>query len=243
MKILVISDIHGNHHALTTVLHHVTYDALVCCGDLVVDYPLPEECVSSIRDTATYVCLGNNDHAVAFDEKPSEHLSDRWRHYAHALDRAAELTVNLMTDTARGYLRELPRECHFTLDSLSFYMNHTAPVMPLNHYLDIDVPMLTLEKYYQSITADIILTGHTHVPYIKRCGKKIVINPGSVGEPRDADPRASFAIIDSHTGQIQLGRLEYDTTKTSAMLKALAFPGYSLFCLRKGFLPDNPDEE
>lgn len=242
MKILVISDIHGNHHALMAVLNHVAHDTLVCCGDLVVDYPFPEECVAVIRDGATYVCHGNNDHAVAFNEKPSQHVSDRWRHYAHALDKATELTVDLMSDKAKRYLKELPRECSFSVDDINFYMNHTVPAMPLNHYLDIDRPITELKKCYRRVAADIVLTGHTHVPYLKRLGRRIVLNPGSVGEPRDGDPRASFAVVDTHTGNIHLGRLPYDTTETSMTTKALGFPGYSLFCLRNGYLPDDPDD-
>lgn len=242
MRILVISDIHGNYHALTTVLNHVVHDVVVCCGDLVVDYPFPEECTSAIRDRAAYVCCGNNDHSVAFDEKPSEYVSDRWRHYAHALDKATELTMDLMSFGAKKYLKELPKECFFTFHDTCFYLNHTVPAMPLNYYLDCDTTTAELEKHYQDINADIILTGHTHVPYVRKIGKKIIVNPGSVGEPRDRDPRASFAVIDCRSGSIQLGRLPYDITETSMRAKALGFPGYSLFCLRNGFLPDDPDE-
>jgi putative phosphoesterase len=242
MKILVVSDIHGNHSALAAVLDSVAHDVLVCCGDLVVDYPFPEECVALIRDKASYVCCGNNDHAVAFGEKPSEHVSARWRHYASALDKATELTAALMIPGAKRYLKELPRECRFTLDDIRFYVNHTVPDMPLNYYLDMDSAATELERCYRDVPADIILTGHTHVPYLKRVGNRIVLNPGSIGEPRDRDPRASFAIIDTHTGCIQLGRLAYDITEIAIATKASGFPGYSLFCLRNGYLPDDPDE-
>jgi len=121
-------------------------------------------------------------------------------------------------------------------------MNHTVPNMPLHHYLDLTLPLSELNRYYEDVQADVILTGHTHVPYIKKCGNKILINPGSVGEPRDRDPRASFATLDTSTGQIAFGRLEYDTTETVQRLRELNFPPYSLFCLKNGYLPDNPDE-
>ena len=86
-----------------------------------------------------------------------------------------------------------------------------------------------------------IFTGHTHIPYVKKLGDHILINPGSVGEPRDGDPRASFATFDTSTGQIELGRLVYDITETIRRLKELDFPYYSQFCLKNGFLPDSPD--
>jgi predicted phosphodiesterase len=93
------------------------------------------------------------------------------------------------------------------------------------------------------VNADVIFTGHSHVPYIKRCGGKIVVNPGSVGEPRDGDPRASCALFDTVTGQIALIRVEYDAADTRARLKETGFPNFALFCLRTGFLPDDPNEE
>jgi len=242
MKILIISDIHGNFHALERVTNEVGYDVAVCCGDLVVDYPFPEQCVRAVKGTVSRICLGNNDYTVAYNKKASDNLGAKYAHYAAALDRVTDLTAGMVSDDSKKYLLGLPREARFVLDGISFYMNHTVPNMPLHHYLDLTLPLSELNRYYEDVQADVILTGHTHVPYIKKCGNKILINPGSVGEPRDRDPRASFATLDTSTGQIAFGRLEYDTTETVQRLRELNFPPYSLFCLKNGYLPDNPDE-
>ena len=117
-------------------------------------------------------------------------------------------------------------------------MNHTGPFLSLHHDLDLNTPRSELDKYYQDIQADVIFTGHTHVPYVKKLEDTILVNPGSVGEPRDGDPRASFATFDTITGQVRLGRIEYDMTETREILKKLNFPSYSLFCLENGFLPN-----
>ena len=98
MKLLIVSDIHGNLHALESVIKKVPYDALICCGDLVVDYPFPEQCINTAKNAVTYICSGNNDYVVAHDRKASEFLREKYAHYAEALDRATDLTRKLITD-------------------------------------------------------------------------------------------------------------------------------------------------
>ena len=239
MIVLIISDVHGNYHALDRVMREVEYDVMVCCGDIVVDYPFPQQCIDVLKDYCTHVCSGNNDYNVAYDQKASDYIDQKYAHLAMDLDRSTELTAERISGEAKNYLRELPRECRFVLDGVSFYMNHTVPHLPLHHYLDKNTPRSELAEYYEDIQADVIVTGHTHVAYVKNFGDKILLNPGSVGQPRDGDPRASFAKFDTTTGRIELERLEYDITETGEYLKKLNFPDYSLFCLKNGFLPEN----
>jgi putative phosphoesterase len=236
VKILIISDVHGNYEALDCVIKNVRYDVLLCCGDIAVDYPFPEQCISLLKDNCAHICCGNGDYIISRDQKPSDYIGKRYAHLAEDLDRASELATGLISEDSMKYLLELPRECRFVLDDISFYMNHTGPRMSLHQYLDLSSPYPELDKYYQDIEADVIFTGHTHIPYIKKVRDKILVNPGSVGEPRDGDPRASFATFDTATGQLELGRLEYDFSETRQVLKELGYPGYSLYCLENGFL-------
>ena len=240
MKILVVSDIHGNYHALDYVMKNVEYDVLLCCGDLVVDYPFPEQCINLLKDNCAHICSGNNDYIVSHDQKPSEHIGAHYAHLAKDLDRAAELATEQISVDSMKYLRELPQECQFELDNIAFYMNHTAPRMSLQHYIDLHTPCSELDRYFHDIRADVIFTGHTHIQYVKKISDKILVNPGSVGEPRDGDPRASFATFNTVTGQVKLERLEYDISKTQQILKELDYPSYSLYCLENGCLPAQP---
>jgi putative phosphoesterase len=235
--VLVISDVHGNYHALGSVMKEVEYDAMLCCGDIVVDYPFPQQCIRALRDRCAHICMGNNDYNVAYDKKASDFISRKYAHLAKDLDRNTDLTIELINDDAKKYLRQLPRECRFILDGISFYMNHTVPQLPVHHYLDKNTPRSELADYYQEVRADVILTGHTHVPYVKNFGEKILVNPGSVGQSRDGDPRASFATFDTATRRFELERLEYDVKETIEHLKKLNFPAYSLYCLINGSLP------
>lgn len=242
MIVLIISDVHGNYHALDSVIRRVKYDAMLCCGDIVVDYPFPQQCIRTLKDKCTHICMGNNDYNVAYDKKASDFISQKYGHLAKDLDRSMDLTLELINDDAKEYLRQLPRECQFVLDGISFYMNHTVPHLSVHHYLDKNTPRSELADYYREIQADVIVTGHTHVPYVKTFGDKILFNPGSVGQSRDGDPRASFATFDTAARRLELGRLEYDIKETSEYLKKLNFPEYSLFCLKNGFLPEHPNQ-
>ena len=242
MVVLIISDVHGNYHALDRVMKEVKYDAILCCGDIVVDYPFPQQCIRALEDSCIHICMGNNDYNVAYGQKASDTISQKYARLAKDLDRNTELTLELINDHAKKYLRQLPRECRFVLDGISFYMNHTVPRLAVHHYLDKNTPRSELAEYYQEIQADVIITGHTHIPYVKNFGNKILVNPGSVGQSRDGDPRASFATFDTTARRLELGRLDYDVKETIEHLKKLNFPAYSLFCLKNGFLPEYPNQ-
>jgi putative phosphoesterase len=101
------------------------------------------------------------------------------------MDRVTKLTIDTLDEGSRDYLRKLPRECHFSLDGVSFYINHTAPNSPINHYLDLEMPQSEVGSYYETFQEDILITGHTHRPYIKKIKNSLLVNPGSVGGQRD----------------------------------------------------------
>ena len=92
MKLLIISDIHGNYHALRAVIQAVAHDRMLCCGDLVVGCPFPQQCIDAVKDGGGPVCTGNHDDAVAHARKVSDHLPEQLAHYGPVLDRAATLT-------------------------------------------------------------------------------------------------------------------------------------------------------
>jgi len=237
MKILIISDIHGNLHALESVLMSTPYDLVICCGDLVVGYPFPEQCIETIKRIGANVCMGNNDFVIVHDLKASSLLHNKYAHLAAALDRSVDLTRGCLGESGKAYLRNLPREQHLNIDGITFYMNHTAPKLSQHHYIPLDTAEQELIDYYEGLRADILITGHTHIPYIKNIGNRLLINPGSVGEPRDGDPRASFAVFDTDTGQVELNRLAYDTTDTLKILKESGYPEYSAYCMKYGAMP------
>jgi len=238
MKILILSDIHGNLHALESVLSGTSHDLVLCCGDLVVGYPFPEQCIGMLRRIGARVCMGNHDHVIAQGPNVLPEAQSKYAYLATALARSTDLTRQCIGKSGQSYLKGLPRMQHFKVEGITFYMNHTVPELSLHHYIPPDASEQELIAYYDGIPAGILITGHTHLPYVKKIGQRLLINPGSIGEPRDGDPRASFAVFDTLTGQVELNRMAYDVSETLKALEALDYPGYSAYCLRHGSLPE-----
>ncbi len=238
MKILILSDIHGNLHALECVLNRTPHDLVICCGDLAVGYPFPEQCIRMLRRIGARVCMGNHDYVIAHGLKVHPELHNKYAHLATALARSTDLARECIGESGKSYLEKLPREQYVKVENIMLYMNHTVPELSLHHYIPPNALEQELIDYYDGIQADILITGHTHIPYVKKIGYRLLINPGSVGEPRDGDPRASFAVFDTVTGQVQLNRLTYDVSETLKALEELDYPDYSAYCLRCGSLPE-----
>lgn len=238
MKILIISDIHGNLHALNSVLESTPHELVICCGDIVVGYPFPSQCIERLRCIGARVCMGNHDFDIALDRKSTVQMINQAPHISSALDRSAELTRECIGKCEKGYLKNLPREQLFTVEGITFYMNHTAPGHSLHHYISPDTSGEEILALYSDIQANILITGHTHIPYVKKIGSRQLINPGSVGEPRDGDPRAGYAVLDTDTRQVMLHRLAYDTSETIKILLESNYPDYSLSCIKYGALPE-----
>ena len=111
-----------------------------------------------------------------------------------------------------SYLAGLPLMDRFTLGDSSFFMTHASPKGDLYRYL---YPQMSDEAWgseIDGIDADFVLLGHIHIPFVKRVGKTTIINPGSAGQPRDGDPRGSYAIWEN--GVVILKRFSYDIDKT-----------------------------
>ncbi len=203
MKILLLADIHSNWPALAAIKE--TYDVCLFLGDL-VDYatdPIP--CIDWVREKATAAVRGNHDHAVA-QRIPAKHGSGL-RNLA-AMTRPIHWRV--LNPSRVKYLARLPLTKRIVVDEKSLYLVHGTPRDPLDEYLLEDPE--TWRARVESISADFVCVGHTHIPFHIDLGHMQVINPGSVGQPRDGDPRCAYAVIEN--GQVSLRRVEYDIDAT-----------------------------
>ncbi len=203
MRILVLADIHSNWPALAAVQE--PFDACLFIGDL-VDYGTdPVPCINWVRKYATASVRGNHDHAVA-QRIPVKKSS--------GLHRLAAATRPLHWKVLNGlhmkYLTRLPVTRKLTLDDKRFYLVHATPRDPFDEYLREDKS--AWESRLSGIDADFVLVGHTHIPFALQLDGPMVINPGSIGQPRDGDPRAAYAIIEN--GKAELRRVAYDIDAT-----------------------------
>ena len=213
MRILIVSDLHANAEALEILPRD--YDELWILGDLVNYGPSPVEVIEFARAKASLIVRGNHDHSVGFAEDPR--CSARFRAMAEATGR---YTSSVVTEAQKRFLRELPTQAERQVDGARFLACHAVPSNPLYEYCARDSA-----RWHEEVllmTADILLTGHTHVPFDRTIGGKRIINPGSLGQPKHGQPEACYAIWDS--GRVTQHASLYAVEKTIRKIEALPVP-------------------
>jgi putative phosphoesterase len=214
MRILLVADIHANWPALEAVISQ-PHDLCLCLGDL-VEYGLePEPCINWAREKAHLTVRGNHDHGLAQNVAVSGRTGYK---YLTALTRA--VTRTQLNGSHLRYLSRLPVSRTLTLNQIRFLLVHASPRDPLDEYAPPDPEFWA--RRLQNIDADVVCIGHTHQPYVLEIGDKLVINPGSVGQPRDGDPRASCAVLEDN--KVDLVRVDYDIEKTVQSVGASPLP-------------------
>jgi putative phosphoesterase len=227
MRILVLADIHANWAALQVIQE--TFDVCFFVGDL-VDYGLePSPCIAWVKRHATHAVRGNHDHGAA------QHVQVAGRNgFKYLTSVTRPLTQERLTADDRRFLGGLPVSRAVTVADTRFMLVHATPRDPLDEYAVADVDFWT--RRLQNVDANVVCVGHTHHPYVLGVGDKLVINPGSVGQPRDGDPRASYAVIEDN--RVELKRIEYDVEATIRTIQesTLPEPGKALLAevLRSG---------
>lgn len=200
MKILILSDIHSNWPALHAVLEAERFDTCLCAGDL-VDYGCdPVKVVDWVREKAVGCVRGNHDHAVGQNVRPRGGPGLRQLSYA-----TRPLHRKWLREDHLHWLNQLPSSQFLDLDERKFYLVHGTPRDPLEEYLGPNEE--DWKKRLKNINADFVCVGHTHQPFILEIGSTTVVNPGSIGQPRNLDPRASYAIYEN--GSVTLHQIEY----------------------------------
>jgi putative phosphoesterase len=214
MKLLILSDIHGNWPALEAVLRaEGSWDAVAFGGD-VVDYgPQPVECLRWVATHAEFRVRGNHDNALAFDVDCQCMGSFREASLATRTWHRALLSPD---DVA--FLRTLPTLLWFEFGGQHFRMSHATPHGDLFEYLDAG----QWGPRVEGLESDFVLLGHTHIQDMRRFGRQTVVNPGSVGLNRDGSGKACYAVYDDQG--MKLRRVDYDVDRTVAALRASPLP-------------------
>lgn len=210
MKLLIISDLHGNVPALRAVLAaEPDADEILCLGDLVDYGPQPLECLEwAVQNLPTSRLIqGNHDWGVAWAEDPRP--SPPYRHLTSVTQKHC---LSILTEGQRAFLGELMPIRDFKLGDSQCVACHAAPSDPLFRYLRHNGGQLEQEIEYAK-HPDFLFFGHTHWPIIRKSGKTVAVNPGSVGQPKDGDPRAAYAIWQD--GEVVLRRAAYDVEETA----------------------------
>ncbi|MBI1346212.1 YfcE family phosphodiesterase [bacterium] len=217
MKILLLADIHANWAALSAIRE--SFDACLFLGDLVEYGTDPVPCIDWVRQHAHAAVRGNHDHATV--QRVTTGPGSGCRRLAAA---TRQLHQQVLTPSHFKFLARLPVTQTLDLDGLRFFLVHATPRDPMDEYLGADVAGWTTRL--ANVEADFVCVGHTHIPLDLSLGKKRLINPGSVGQPRDGDPRAAYAVIEN--GKVEFRRQAYDLDAAIANLRASGLDAESL---------------
>ena len=226
MRIAIFSDIHGNIHALEPTLADLKAqqpEQTYCLGDLVGYAAFPNEVTDRIRREGFPTIMGNYDDGVGFDRDECGCA------YKEPVDRdlgqqSLEWTKAHTTDENKAFLRALVPQIRFDADGKRVLLVHGSP-RKMNEYLFEDRALSSFERLAQTSEADVIVFGHTHVPYTKDVGGVLFVNVGSVGKPKDGDPRACYAILDLSSGQpVTFRRVEYDIRAAAEAVRQSDLP-------------------
>jgi len=226
MLMAAFSDVHANLHALQAVLADIggqSADKVVCLGDLVGYGAFPDEVIEAVREAHIPTLAGNYDDGVGFgrDDCGCAYTTEEDRQRG---DRSLRWTQSVVTAENQAWLRALPRELRFAADGKRVLCLHGSP-RRINEYLYQDRPERSLRRMFEGIDADVVLCGHTHLPYQRRVGDLELINVGSAGKPKDGDPRAAYALIAiGQVVQATFRRVAYDFEAAARAIEGTELP-------------------
>jgi len=221
-RVLILADIHANPIALKAVLHDAgEVDRILCAGDLVDYNPWPLEAIKMVEENHIISVIGNHDRDCALGSpigyNPYAEQSCNWTH-------------SQLTEEARRPLLDLPESLRVDVDGRVVFVCHGSPRDLIDEYV-FPPPVTTrglLREFLREVRSSVLVMGHTHVPFIEEFPEGWVVNPGSVGQPRDRNPRASYVLLtveDSRVG-LTLHRVEYDVDEVARRIIAVGLPRF-----------------
>jgi putative phosphoesterase len=228
-SVAVITDIHANLPALEAALARIdelSIERVYCGGDLVGYGPHPNEVCELIERRAIPTIYGNYDYAIARD------LDDCGCAYPAPIDRelgqrSVEWTLANTDQAAKDFMRRLPFELRFEVGSVGVHLVHGSP-RKVNEYLFEDKPASLYKRLAAAEEDRALVFGHTHKPWVREHEGVLFVNCGSVGKPKDGDPRGAFAILRADgSGQLDvtIERVAYDADAVAAEVRAAGLPG------------------
>jgi diadenosine tetraphosphatase ApaH/serine/threonine PP2A family protein phosphatase len=242
MHILVISDIHANLAALQAVLARASdFDAAWCLGDLVGYGPDPNECIETVRQLPSLICIIGNHDAAALERLDADSFNPEAR-------QAILWTQKTLSESSLAFLRSLPER----VDLEGVTLAHGSPRHPVWEYL---LDTHTAYHSFEFFAVPYCFVGHTHLPVIYQLSTenhstrlvvpkpnttvqlspRAILNPGSVGQPRDRDPRAAYAFYDTEIRTWTPRRVEYNVSEVQSRIRESGLPDKHALRLAEGW--------
>lgn len=211
MKILVVSDIHGNLPALEAVLDSSPdTDLLLCAGDLSGYFPYVNEVIEILASHKNCICVLGNHDAVLLDNRLTTN--------SFSADLALTLQRKAITSASHAFLTSLPVFRELQIKNKTIHLFHGTPTDYLNGR----------DTHWNgnSLSPGIYVCGHTHIPYYYKndVNDTMIVNPGGTGFPRDGNPQTSFAVIDTDDWNVSMCRLSYDIERVTSICAVTGLP-------------------
>jgi putative phosphoesterase len=223
-RFAIFGDLHGNSAATAAVLAAIDterLEAVYCLGDLVGYGARPNETIALIRERGIPTIMGNYDDGVGFDRDDCGCAYKDPREEARG-QRSLSWTRAQTTEENKAYLRTLLPEIRFVAEGKRFRLMHGSP-RRMNEYLFEDRDPRSLARIAQGADADVLVFGHTHQPWVREIEGVLMVNAGSVGKPKDGDPRAAWALFTvepNNPVRVEIRRVPYDIASMAAAIRA-----------------------
>ena len=227
-RVAVITDIHANLPALQAALARIEelgIERVYCGGDLVGYGPHPNEVCAVIEDRGIPTIHGNYDYAIARDLEDCG-CAYVTRHDRELGQRSVEWTLRHTGARAKDFMRELPFDLRVELGRHAIHLVHGSP-RKVNEYLFEDKPASLYERLAAAEEAGVLVFGHTHKPWVAEFAGVLFVNCGSLGKPKDGDPRAAFAVLEDAGDRVNvtIERVAYDARAVAEQVRAAGLPG------------------
>jgi len=225
--VAVVTDIHANLTALEAALDRIEamgIERVFCGGDLVGYGPHPNEVCALIQARAIPTIYGNYDYAIARDEQDCG-CAYVTAHERELGEQSVAWTLAHADRQSKDFMRGLPFDARFRVGEVHVHLVHGSP-RKVNEYLFEDKPATLYERLAAAERDPVLVFGHTHKPWVHSYGGVLFVNCGSVGKPKDGDPRGGFAVLAAGaTGvDVTIERFAYDAVAVAAAVREAGLP-------------------
>jgi putative phosphoesterase len=225
-RIALFSDIHSNLLALENVIKDIennNIQEIYCLGDLVGYGPRPNEVIELLRELKIPTIMGNYDKGIGFEKDDCGCAYTSWEEIETGKE-SIEWTTRNTSQGNKEFLRNLLKKIELEINGKRILLVHGSP-RRINEYLYEDRPEKSVRRMLNSLNVDILGCGHTHLHYFKIVNGVYIVNPGSVGKPKDGDPRSSYASIDmGKEVEVNFRRVEYPVEKVAEEIIQVGLP-------------------
>ena len=241
MLVGIFSDLHANLPSMEiacNIFEEHSVDQILCAGDIIGYYTDPIKVLEMVKERTNHIVIGNHDAIAVTDNFKSE-----IRYFNDIARQSLVWTRNVLIKHKEywDFIKDLPYTKNVTIDGKKFFMVHSTPHIPQEwdyyYYFGVSDQDEELASWLDTYDADVIILGHTHVPFIFRTEEqspRVVLNPGSTGQPRDGDSRGSLMLYDTKTSVVENIRYRYDIKRVCEEIKKNNLHNYLCDRLSRG---------